>query len=257
MSNAYLNLINFWRGCPIKQPPYIAPSDKPFINESQISIFSSYKDYVTSNAFGNNQDQTFHVGLLPIPYVGNLEQAVVFILMLNPGLGPTDYFGEYENRKIFQLHIQNLRQENKTKYPFHVLNPEFSWYGGFEYWHTKFADIARFISKSKQIDYINSLQFLAQRIACLELIPYHSRSFGLNSLINKLTSVKIMQAYAKDYLLEKARKKEITIIVTRSAKNWDLPKVKNVIIYGNSETGSAHLNLKSSGGKAIANQLGL
>ena len=257
MSNPYQDLIDFWRNCPTEKHPYIASQDKSFIDEKQTSIFHSYKGYVESNSFGNNTDQTLHVGLLPVPYIGDLKKASVFVLMLNPGLSPTDYFGEYENIKFRQTHLQNLMQENKTDYPLHFLNPEFSWHGGFEYWHTKFGDIARCVTQAKRIDYTESLKFLSRNIACLELIPYHSRSFGAGSLIRKLQSVKIMQSYVKDYLLEKARRGEITIIVTRSSKNWNLSKNKNVIIYNNSEARSAHLTLQSSGGKAIAKQLGL
>lgn len=257
MSNAYQNLIDFWRSCPLEKPPYIAPQDRPYINEKYLKVFLSYNSYIENNIFGDNQDTSLHVGLLPVPFIGDLQKATVFILMLNPGLGSTDYFGEYQNDKFRQTHLQNLRQNNKTNYPFHFLNPEFSWHGGFEYWHAKFGGITRHISKVKNISYRDSLQFLSEQVACLELIPYHSRIFGANSLINKLPSAKVMQAYVKDFLLEKATKGDITIIVTRSAKNWNLPEEKNVIIYGNNEARSAHLTLNSSGGKAIAAQLGI
>lgn len=257
METAYHDLIDFWRNSPMESPPYIAPPDKPFINEKQISIFTSYKSYVEANIFGDNQDKSLHVGLLPIPYVGNLAKATVYILMLNPGLGPTDYYAEYKNDGFRQIHIQNLRQEHDLKFPFHFLNPELSWHGGFDYWHKKFGSIIRHISSTRQIDYISSLQYLSQRLACLELVPYHSKSFGGGSLINKLPSAKVMQTYVKDFLLEKAQRGDITIIVTRSAKNWNLPESRNVIIYSKGEARSAHLTVNSSGGKAIAKQLGI
>jgi hypothetical protein len=58
-------------------------------------------------------------------------------------------------------------------------------------------------------------------------------------------------------LLPKARDGKVIIVVTRSVKNWQLPQHKNIISYEGGETRSAHLTLKSRGGKAIANHLGL
>lgn len=257
MDTAYHDLINFWRNCPTEKPPYIAPPDEPMLSKSQISIFTSYNSYIENNIYGDNQDKSLHVGLLPIPYVGNLDNATVYILLLNPGLGPTDYYGEYKSNDFRQMHLQNLRQEKGLKFPFHFLNPKFSWHGGFDYWHKKLGDIAHQIHQIKKLSYLESLEFLSQRIVCLELIPYHSKSFGVSSLINKLPSSKIMKAYVKNFLFEKAEREEITIIVTRSARNWDISRRKNVIIYGTSEARSAHLSLNSSGGKAIAKQIGL
>jgi hypothetical protein len=91
----------------------------------------------------------------------------------------------------------------------------------------------------------------------LELLPYHSKNFGAGSLLNKLTSVKLIQSYVQDILIPKAKHDQITIIVMRKADTWGIAKTKNIVVYGGSESRAAHLTLESRGGKAIANRLGL
>jgi len=66
-----------------------------------------------------------------------------------------------------------------------------------------------------------------------------------------------MLEYVHDVLVPKARSNDATIIVTRSVHNWKLPKHNNIVVYEGGETRSAHLTLKSRGGKAIAKHLGL
>ena len=88
-------------------------------------------------------------------------------------------------------------------------------------------------------------------------MPYHSRKFGSESLIENLRSVEIMRSFVNDYLLPKAQNNKATIIVTRKAKIWGLTKSKNVIVYNKNEARSAHLTPNSKGGKAILRNLGL
>jgi len=101
------------------------------------------------------------------------------------------------------------------------------------------------------------LRHLAHNVACLELLSYHSKSFGTGALLNSLPSAQAMLAFVHKILLPKAKDNEATIIVTRSVKNWRLPKHKNIVIYESGETRSAHLTRKSRGGEAIAKRLGL
>jgi hypothetical protein len=229
----------------------MASEDKDFISKDTQSVFTSYTDYVKSEKFGEIQDSTLHVGLLPLPYIGNLRKSKVFILMLNPGLSATDYFGEYNQPEYRRTYLDNLHQNLGSDFPFHFLNPEFAWHEGFQYWHRKFKHIARVISEKRKMNYTDSLKLLSQNVSCLELMPYHSKIFKADALLDELSSVKVMVSFVKDYLYEKAQKGNATIIVTRKAKTWGLPERKNVIIYNGIEARSAHLTPTSKGGKAI------
>ncbi|MGQ3684573.1 MAG: hypothetical protein ACUBOA_06115 [Candidatus Loosdrechtia sp.] len=96
---------------------------------------------------------------------------------------------------------------------------------------------------------------LSKRLVCLELMPYHSKSFGTGSLLNKLPSVKAMRNYVVDVVIRKAMADKAIIIATRQVKMWRLPEHKNIVMYEGGETRSAHLTISSRGGQAIAKNL--
>lgn len=252
------NLIECWRVCRFDTPPFILPDDESEIPDNMRSLYQSFDEFIVGDKFGQIEDKSLHVGLLPIPYIGNLSGASVFILMLNPGLSPGDYFAEQGNSEFKEAHLRNLRQENGgDEFPFFFLDPLFSWHPGFEYWQGKVYDIALAFMRKEQVTYQDALKRIARNIACLELMPYHSKAFGAGSLLKRLTSTKLMLEYAQDIVIPKARSGDATVIVTRGARHWDLDSHRNVVVYESSAVRSAHLTLKSPGGKAIAKQLGL
>ena len=250
------HLIERWRECNLESPPYLFPDDKPEIFRSIAETHRNFEEYTASLEFGSSSAK-LHIGLLPIPYVGDLEKASIFILMLNPGLSPGDYYAE-QNPEFRQAHIQNLQQRTMNeKFPFIFLDPRFAWHPGFMYWQKKFDAIIKALSKQSGVTYQQAMSKLSQRLACLELLPYHSRSFGAGVLLNKLPSAKAMLAYVNEIVLPKVEADKAIIIATRSVKNWRLPVHKNIVIYEGGETRSAHLTPSSRGGKAIVLHFGL
>ena len=98
-------LVEKWRECELNSPPYIFPEDAFLIEDrwhDRIYDFTSFEGFTNSEKFGLEGDTRFHLGLTPIPFMGNLHQATIFLLMLNPGFHPGDYFAEYE--------VDNFRQ---------------------------------------------------------------------------------------------------------------------------------------------------
>jgi hypothetical protein len=132
------SFVEDWRACSFSKPPYIFPSDKPIIEASKrfVTVHDSFEAFIESPDFGEGGDKKLHLGLLPVPFRGNLEKASIFILLLNPGLNPTDYYAE-SNAEDFQAALlRNLRQENgNDDYPFTSLAPQFSWQT--KYWTQK------------------------------------------------------------------------------------------------------------------------
>ncbi len=260
MSDAHHQLIQLWQKCSLDTPPFILPEDIAIIPSQNLSEYDSFDEYISIPTFGQKKDTSLHVCLLPIPYVGNLQNASVFILMLNPGLSPSDYFAEHAVEQYREAHVRNLRQENiKDEFPFFILDPRFAGHPGFEYWQGKFDNIAQALAEKKKITYREALRHLAQNVACLELMPYHSKSFGSGSLLKQLPSASVMCKYVKEILVPKARSNKAIIVVTRGVRNWDLSKDEheNIVVYKGGEPRAAHLTLKSRGGKAIATRLGL
>lgn len=251
-------LIVSWRKCNLKEPPYLFPKDNLNILNKDIKTFYNYKDYISSPEFGTQNDISLHIGLLPVPYAGNLEKASIFILMLNPGFSPSNYFFEETSPGYRKAHIRTLKQENGSDdYPFIYLNPEFSWHPGSEYWQNKLQSIIGEYVKQTKITYQEAMSQVSKKLACLELFPYSSNSFGANSMLNKLSSTSLMLKYIQEVLIPKVKKDKAIVIATRRVKDWNLPKHKNIIAYEGSETRAAHLSLTSRGGKEIAKHLGL
>ena len=138
-------------GFQVKVPAMPNP-DEPVIAD-RITLYRSFDEFIASPTFGQRRDTSLHVGLLPIPFIGALGEASVFILMLNPGLAPGDYFAE-RIPEFRTAHLRNLRQENShEEFPFFFLAPRFAWHPGFTYWQGKMHDIALALVKKEQISY--------------------------------------------------------------------------------------------------------
>ena len=85
-------LVEFWNRASLDKPPYVHPDDnldEKKIHKPFLSSFDSYEICFRENKFNPTGYLT---GLLPQPYLGNLETADIFILMLNPGFHPIDLY---------------------------------------------------------------------------------------------------------------------------------------------------------------------
>jgi len=141
-------------------------------------------------------DRCLHLGLLPQPFCGDLRRATIYILLLNPGLGPTDYYGEYKVAPYRRALLDNLRQRcRKGSAPFLFLDPEFSWHGGFGWWHSKLAGVIQRLADDWAVPFAEARFRLAPRLASIELVPYLSPSFrDAGGWIRQLHSVKLARS---------------------------------------------------------------
>ncbi len=217
-----IELINFWKELDIRnlkneQKPFVHPDDEA-IFENNYTTINNYNDYINNPNF-RPDDNKFHLNLIPIPYIGNIEDAKVYILMLNPGFGILDYFAE-SNEKVREALIYNLEQ-NKTildsQYPFIFLNPEFLWHGGGQYWEKRLKDLIDEAQIPSKGPYVKKLSYIAKKIAVLQFIPYHSKSY--HHL--ELKSSEIMLNFVKKELVKKAQDDKICIICPRGEKYWE------------------------------------
>jgi len=255
MDKSVKDLLSAWRGIPLTKPPYILEGDRI---EGFCHPYRCFTDYIRDPNFGDVSvsSNKFHSGLIPIPYSGNIQRAKIYILTLNPGFGPHDYYAESYDKSFRDARIQQLRQQKLDKdFPFMGLNPSFLWHS--KYWIKRFGDIIHIIKKQKKnVSYTSALSLLSQSIACLEYIPYHSISFGLKkAVINGMRSPKIVKAFVDDYVIPRVIKGDAFIIVTRNVDLWlskEQQKLKNVVTYNATESRAAYLNSKSRGGKIIA-----
>ena len=243
MANA---LTGFWRKCELEVPPYLHPKDRLESNRIQQGV-NCYADYV--HAFDENRlsDKKLHLSLLPQPYQGNLENAEVIVLLKNPGFSPSDYIAE-ENPEYRQSIIETIRQERRSHM---FLDPKWAWTGGFTWWESKLRKVTCIIAREKfKGNYSKALADLAKRIASLELVPYHSKSFSGST---QMASARAARRFAKEASSNPGR----TIIVTRAVGDWDVGDGPNIITYQRGQTRGASLGPESRGGRAILSCYGL
>lgn len=248
-SNAMHSLINAWAGMP-KASPYMLPSDADALQSfTKSTVYhDSFTSYCSDPLFGLD-DARLHLGLVPVPYLGNLAEADIFLLMLNPGLSPGDYFAEDHFPEYRDLLFQQLSQMAHPGFLF--LDPKFAWHPGGQYWLARFRDLAISLIGPAG-SFRDALRLLSEHVACLELVPYHSPRFGLSDrLIEKLASVQLIQRFVQEDLSPRAIAGEILIIVTRQVARWSLTPSQHVILYGNAHARGGHISSGSSGGAAI------
>ena len=244
-------LLSAWKDFQPHQAPYILPGDESLLDETKLyRRFKGWDGFIADPEFGTPGNSQLHLDLLPIPFIGNMKTASIFLLMLNPGFGPHDYFGEYRVPDYRSALLDNLKQARGNS--FLSLDPQFSWHRGFDYWHAKLKDVISDFAHQKGLPYGRARKFFQSRIAALELVPYHSVKFSVpTGVSNSLRSVRLARAFVQEELLPRAKNGDCLLVVTRAAKHWQLSAHRNVIIYGATEARSAHLSPNSRGGLAI------
>lgn len=253
-------LVTLWRNYACIGPPYaLTPREQQLLSDSP-GVYRTSLEYQSSEALNDDEDTRIHLGLVPVPYFGDLSNALVFVLMLNPGLDAASDRQETSDETYRAALRRNLRQENLSPdYPALFLDPQFNLHEGFRYWRTRLSDIAQRFTTEEE-----GFSFLAQRIAWLQLLPYHSRKFNerLRNKLPALESSKSMIGFVHDVVIPKALRDEATVIVVRGGLSWNeqtrqLPNHQNIITYKFPLNRGASLSLNSPGGKAIATRLEL
>ena len=156
-----------------------------------------------------------------MPWIGGLRRARVFLLSLNPGLGAHDYFGEHRVAEYRKALEANLAQDGPGSFPF--LDPMHAWHGGANYWKRRLTPIVAAIGGPRA----KAMSLCAQSVAVLELVPYHSESFGLgDAQLDRLESVRLIRDFVHSGLLARQARGECLVIALRSANRWKIPGVE-------------------------------
>lgn len=228
---------------------------RPDISARHTVLFRSWDRFIGQDDFGV-RDSRLHLSLLPQPFFGDLSMASVFVLTLNPGLHPGDYYAEFLVPEYKDAAVKTMRQQLNSRFPFIWLDPRFSWHAGFSYWHGRFASLIDAFMGDLRISRREALTFFARSIATLEMLPYHSISFSLpQRIMEQLRSVQLARSFVSDVLVPRAKAGEVLLIAARQGAAWSLPDNPNAIVYTGSETRAAHLTPQTRGGEAILRHL--
>jgi len=253
--------IAFWQRCSLDERLLCHPDDKLMLQSKPTLADTggiTFPEFIKSCRF-RKKESKLHLSLTPVPYVGNIRKADIFILGLNPGVHPADYWAETldepHSRRFRERRAGALRQNfDRIEFPFLSLDPEFSWHSGFFYWEKKLREVIFLIAERWcECSYLDALRSVANRLAVIELVPYHSEQFGAHSFINKLPSIQTAKRFVHQAILPDARHGRKVIIVTRQARNWGLDKEDSeyVCVYDSTQARGASLSPNSPGGKAI------
>jgi hypothetical protein len=243
-------LLSAWRLFDPTKPPFILPGDEALLDEPSLWHVDQWRDYLSNLERGNPADATkLCLGLLPMPFIGNLRTASIFLLMLNPGARPHDFFGESDVKDYRAALLKTLKQERDVD---GLLDPHFAWHGRYGYWQGKLSKVFERRAANGRT-YGAARRDVESRMAALELLPYHSTSYRMpDRMLAKLRSVRLIRSYVMEVLVPRAKAGNVLIIVGRAAKKWgEFPKSKNIVVYSGPAARSAHLTPDSAGGKAI------
>lgn len=171
MSDAITRFEEFWRRLPLtntRPSEWVHPADDEYLTE---------------------RDRTYmQLDLLPLPVNGNLRNAKVVILMLNPGFGERDAAWGTPSSRSERLgsEIANLRQIHKSSdYPMHELNPILTGSGGARFWAGslgktggKLRHLAKALAPPNDEDHIEIRKELSNHITVVQLVAYRSTKFS-------------------------------------------------------------------------------
>jgi len=247
----------FWREAQWAGAPFVHPQDLPVLEKWPSHLSGDFDTFIRGPLFGDKEDGNLHLGLYPCPVLGNLATARVFILLLNPGLGYTDYLAESFHPGFTARALRVARQDLEGEaFPFYFLDPSLCWHGGFQWWERKLGPLASALQPHTG-GYLDALRFMANTLASLELVPYHSRIFKAHNLVKSLPSAQAARDYVRSELLPRALDGEVTLIATRQVDGWGLtaPSSGRFIRYEGGERRGASLSPNTSGGAAILAQL--
>ena len=252
-------LINYWTDViKNKNSSFISSNDEQLFienNRADLLLRYSYEEILSDRE--KFQQKGFHINLLPAPYSGDLSNADIFILLANPGYSLTDYYDE-SCKDYRDAVIKNIKQE-QVEYANPCFNPAFLWTGGARYWNGKLKDIVQqLLDTGVYNSYADILKAFSNRIATLELVPYHSEYLNPpRRIFDSLESKKLMLTFIKEYVLPKARAGKALVVVGRRADDWGIEddRENNIIVYPHKQAQSFSLTSQSCGGSAIINWL--
>lgn len=245
-------IIKYWSEFDPDKPDHIYIHDKDrkidFRNK-QIRDVKNYQDFIHHEKFGNVKDE-LHFNLLPEPYVGDIKSANIYVLLLNPGFSIADYYVESKD-DLRQSILNSIKQEfREEEYPLIWLNPKYLWTPGGQWTERKFKDLIYHVKETNEnFSYNDALKHVSKKVAIIQLMPYHSKSFGLGKRMMRMESVSRIKRFVEKEIIKKSKENKACIIIARSYKDWGFGNKstnENIVIYEGSKARGASLSKNSS-----------
>lgn len=246
--------------------PYVLDADKDsdmFRKLESRGRIDSYSDNQEASHDSNLKASRLNLGLLPYPFIGDLQNARIFVLMANPNAKPSDeYGGGWRKDK----HIANLRQDfNGMELPFEALSRQTNakkYYSNVKdyYWYGRLRLTIERIGKVKGLSREDAIELVAKDLAVIQRSPYWSTGFVDG--VEKLPSARLAMEYVRTEVVRRVEEENATLIVARRVRDWNQRNCLSDKLKGNerfideaNRWGS--LNPNTPGGKAILRHFGI
>ncbi len=146
--------------------------------------------------------------LMPVPFIGNVFDSEIVILMLNPKYRVENRLKEdnYFKEKVIKVFNQEF-----VDYPFFFLDPNVEI--GRRYWGSKLKGL---------VEIYGDFERVSKKVSAIQLLPYHSIEF---KFLKNIESSKY-----NAYIVEKAIERKAKIVIARGEKYW-LQLVPKLINY--------------------------
>lgn len=161
----------------------------------------------------SNKDKEFsiHTEIMPAPFMGDVHNAPIVILMLNPSYDSMeDERGYYKNYRSYWkdeiVHIPSIHD-----YPFFALDIEYCKFS--PYWENKLKFLLEHTDRAT----------LAKKICTIQLFPYHSKNYKpiYKKLIKEENFDKYLPSQKYNFeLVKNAMARNAIIIIARGKKEW-------------------------------------
>jgi len=183
----------------------------------------------------------FATDLNPVPWVGPIATADVYLLYLNPGYSPRDL--PYE--RVRPDFVRTLRDNLTGAAPYFYLLDRFADHPGHDWARDTFG---------RDID-----QDDLRRFCVLQLVPYHSKEgYAARRAAPSLPSSKAVRAFVQESVLPAARRGDVALVVARSARLWGVESDEqnpNIVVYRGGDCLGAYVTPKTRGGKLLRQRL--
>ena len=215
---------NVWGSITEENGKYFASSDKIFL------------DKIQKNTKYKKLDDNFKLDLsvIPLHFVGDIRNAKVLVLNLNPGIDEK-YLSFYNENKEYQEKIINnltFKDPKFFEFDYYTENNEGYWSRLSPLFSDKYSEK---ISKNKISEDTQDLDiFFTKNIALVEFFPYHSKKFfGIKdiykSTVKEMKEYLPSQQFVFNIIRERIENKNVIILFSRAATEWiqAIPEIKS------------------------------
>ncbi len=191
-------------------------------------------------AFNQKVDDKYkiHTDIMPAPFMGDVHNAPVMILVLNPGFDK-----EEEKRGFYTKYFDFWRDEIQHKWnkklPLYCLDEEYCTYSN--YWATVLSPISSELGE-------NGKEIIAKNVCKVQLFPYQTTKFKAihKTILKKHGFGSYLPSQQYNFqLVKKAIQRNALIVLPRAVTKWEeaIPELKE---YKNKCTTNSYLNITLS-----------